>query len=133
MCRELPKYRCRFAIPAAMHTITSNPHYYGPKATRVLNHTLAAYDYALIERRDSITGYISVLQNKKDGFTAMRCDHSILGGEWDLNPDRMKQGQIVKETIYSAFTMLEAVRLIKTDIYSPDTEKDALFMYVPSS
>ena len=75
-----------------------------------------------------MTGYISVVENLKEGFRALRCDHSVLGGEWLINEQRGKEGQIVPETIYSVFTMLEAVRMIKTDVFVPDEERDALFM-----
>jgi hypothetical protein len=49
----------------------------------------------------------------------------MLGGEWWITEDRKKSGQTVKETIYSVFTMLEAVRMIKTDVFVPDEERDA--------
>jgi hypothetical protein len=117
-----------FAIPAVLHTLFTNPHHYAAGTTNILNNTLAEYRYSILDRHDSKTGYISVIENLKDGYRALRCDHSILGGEWQLTPDRRAAGQTVKETIYSVFTMLEAVRMIKTDIVIPDNERDALFM-----
>lgn len=119
-----------FAVPALIHTMFANPHHYADKTTKLLNHTLLPYQYSVLERADSVTGYVSVVSNAKDGWTAMRCDHSILGGEWWVTDERKSSGQTVKETIYSVFTMLEAVRMIKTDVYVPDEERDALFMFV---
>jgi hypothetical protein len=119
-----------FAIPAMVHTLFNNPHNYALGTSKQLNATLYDYQYAVLERHDSLTGYLSVVKNKRDGFLALRCDHSILGGEWLVTPARLRKGQEVRETIYPVFTMLEAVRLIKTDVYAPDDEKDALFMYV---
>ncbi|KAL8960687.1 MAG: hypothetical protein Q9193_002651 [Seirophora villosa] len=46
---------------------------------QVLNSTLHNHDISLIARQESSTGYISVLDNIKDGFRVMRCDHSLLG------------------------------------------------------
>lgn len=116
------------AVPAVLHTMFSNPHYYGVGPTRLVNQTLFEYQYAVLERRDSMTGYLSVIKNKKDGFLALRCDHSLLGGEWLITPARQRLGQETRDTIYGVFTMLEAVRLIKSEVYAPDDEKDALFM-----
>ena len=45
----------------------------------------------------------------------MRCDHSILGGIWTELPPGVEQSAVVKEPIYSVFTMLEAVRLVESD------------------
>ncbi|KAF2663283.1 spermine/spermidine synthase [Microthyrium microscopicum] len=116
------------AVPAVLHTMFQNPHHYATRTTQIVNHTLAESQYSLLARADSVTGYISVLENHKDGFRLLRCDHSILGGEWTITPERKKTGQTVKETIYAVFTMLEAVRLIKTPIFVPDDERDALFI-----
>lgn len=117
-----------FAVPAMLHTLFTNPHHYATGTTNILNSTLSEYRYSILDRHDSITGYISVVENLKDGFRALRCDHSVLGGEWQVTPARAATGQTVKETIYSVFTMLEAVRMIRTDIVVPDDERDALFM-----
>jgi hypothetical protein len=117
-----------FAVPAVVHTLFNNPHHYAVGPTKYINQTLFEYQYALVDRADSVTGYLSVVRNKKDGFVALRCDHSVLGGEWLVTPARKKRGQEVRETIYSVFTMLEAVRLIKNDVIAPDDEKDALFV-----
>jgi hypothetical protein len=117
-----------FAVPALLHTMQQNPHHYSPSTNRILNETLREYQYRILDRRDSVTGYISVLENYKDGFRVLRCDHSLLGGEWLITPDRTAKGQTVKESIYGVFNMLESLRLIKTEVFTPDDEKDALFM-----
>jgi hypothetical protein len=117
-----------FAVPALLHTMQQNPHHYAPSTNRALNETLREYQYRILDRRDSVTGYVSVLENYKDGFRVLRCDHSLLGGEWLITPARTAKGQTVKESIYGVFNMLESLRLIKTDVFTPDDEKDALFM-----
>ncbi|KAF2758425.1 spermine/spermidine synthase family protein [Pseudovirgaria hyperparasitica] len=114
------------AVPAMIHTMIANPHYHGVKATAALNSTLAVYNYTILERRESLTGYVSVLEDHNNYFRILRCDHSLLGGNWLLTPERIAQGFIMPETIYSVFTMLEAVRLVETPKPKPDSEKSAL-------
>jgi hypothetical protein len=116
------------AVPALLHTMQSNPHHYSPATNKALNATLRAYQYRVLDRRDSVTGYLSVLENYKDNFRVLRCDHSLLGGEWLVTKNRIARGQTVTESIYGVFNMLESLRLIKTDVFTPDHEKDALFM-----
>lgn len=77
---------------------------------KMLNLTLHKHGFSLVARQESLTGYISVLDNQRDGFRVMRCDHSLLGGEW-IPP----RGHVPKlqEPIYAIFVMLEAVRLVQ--------------------
>lgn len=101
-----------------------------PHGNNLLNGTLQEYGYSLVARQDSNTGYISVLDNSKDGFRVMRCDHSLLGGEWFPQPgfeDRMR------EPVYAIFVMLEAVRLVQPDSAvqkERNVQKEALVMSV---
>lgn len=86
--------------------------------------------YALVARQESVTGYVSVLDNVKDGFRIMRCDHSLLGGEWR----KQVSGSTLKEPVYGIFVMLEAVRLVETESMNNtprkgDNDKKALVMY----
>ena len=117
-------------IPAMLHTMFANPHHQSTFATKVLNKTLAANNFTLLERRDSLTGYISVVEDHVNEYRVLRCDHSLLGGEWLVNKQRAAQGQIKRETIYSVFTMLESVRLVEGAVERLDGETDALFMFV---
>jgi hypothetical protein len=55
----------------------------------------------------------------------MRCDHSLLGGEWLSRSDR---NSILAEPIYGVFVMLEAVRLVEVKKSVPDSEAKALVM-----
>jgi hypothetical protein len=114
--------------PAMLHTVRINPHYHSPGATELLNKTLHSYNYTLLERQESLTGYISVLESWDNQFRVLRCDHSLLGGNWLLTPERVEFGQQFPETIYSVFTMLEAVRLVEVPHQKPDSEKSALVM-----
>ncbi|KAI0386381.1 S-adenosyl-L-methionine-dependent methyltransferase [Hypomontagnella monticulosa] len=110
-----------WAIPAVLHAAFYNTHLMTPMATSSLNSTLHISGWSLMDRWESTTGYISVLNNHKDGFRVMRCDHSLLGGEWTKF-----ERKIVAEPIYSVFTQLEAVRLVQIPNKAPDNEAKAL-------
>ena len=117
------------AVPGILHTMFANPHYTSANGTKRLNNTLSAYNYTILDRRDSLTGYVSVLESSNDMFRIMRCDHSLLGGEWLMTPKRAAHGQTKRETVYSVFTMLEAVRLVEgPQQQKPDSDKNALFI-----
>ena len=116
------------ALPALGFTMLANVHNPLQRTTDVLNNTLALYNYTLLERRESVTGYISVLENTNDQFRVMRCDHSLLGGEWTMLPPKGRVPR-VKEPIFAIFAMLEAVRLVEPAPGIPrllDTQKRAL-------
>lgn len=120
-----------FAILPMLHSASLNPHAPLEQTTGVLNAILHEHNYALLARKESLTGYISVLDNTKEKFRVMRCDHSLLGGEWLQQPNAPSSR--LTEPIYSVFTMLEAVRLIETASSKesrlvPDNEKNALVM-----
>ena len=51
----------------------------------------------------------------------MRCDHSLLGGEWLIKGARNS----MPEPIYGVFVMLEAVRLVEVEKPIPDSEAKA--------
>ncbi|KAF4945469.1 hypothetical protein FGADI_11971 [Fusarium gaditjirri] len=109
------------AIPALLHTVVLNTHVMTPMATEALNSTLTAQNWTLLERRESLTGYVSVIESLERGYRVMRCDHSLLGGQWvQLN------GRRVSEPIYGVFVMLEAVRLVEREAPLPDSEASAL-------
>ncbi len=55
----------------------------------------------------------------------MRCDHSLLGGEYT---DESVPGRIVAEPIYGVLAMQEAVRLIQTGEAVPGDKANALVM-----
>ncbi|KAK8069796.1 spermine spermidine synthase [Apiospora phragmitis] len=110
-----------FAVPALLHTAFLNTHLMTPMATQALNASLGTQQWSLLDRRESLTGYMSVLESHERGFRVMRCDHSLLGGEW-TNLEK----PIVAEPIYAVFTMLEAVRLVKVEKKVPDNQAKAL-------
>jgi hypothetical protein len=115
-------------VPALAFTMLANVHNPLQRTTDVLNNTLALHNYTLLERRESLTGYISVLENTKDEFRVMRCDHSLLGGEWTISPPK-GQNPRVNEPIFAIFAMLEAVRLVEPEAGKPrllDSQKRAL-------
>ncbi|KAI0164101.1 spermine/spermidine synthase [Xylariaceae sp. FL1272] len=111
----------RYAIPGVLHAAFYNPHLMTNSATASLNATLNTNGWSLVDRWESNTGYISVLDSYRDGFRVMRCDHSLLGGEWT------KLGRkIVAEPVYSVFTQLEAIRLVQVPGKVADHKAHAL-------
>ncbi|KAI0506076.1 S-adenosyl-L-methionine-dependent methyltransferase [Xylaria bambusicola] len=111
----------RYAVPGILHAAVYNTHLMTESATTSLNTTLNANGWSLVDRWESNTGYISVLDSHVNGYRLMRCDQSLLGGEWT------KFGRnIVAEPVYSVFTQLEAVRLVEVPEKVPDNEARAL-------
>ena len=100
------------AILPLLHLILVCPHIPLPHNTDVLNGTLRPEGYSLVARRESLTGYISVLDNVNAEYRVMRCDHSLLGGEY-LNKPR---GSRYNEPVYTVFLTLEAVRLLQISV-----------------
>ena len=124
------------ALPSLVHSILYNVHMPFPNMLPRLNETLLDEStYIIRARQESLTGYISVLDNTRDGFRVMRCDHSLLGGEWLEPPQGAEHTPKVKEPIYAIFTMLEAVRLVQSDTQktsadvTEDGQEQALVMY----
>lgn len=66
----------------------------------------------LLARSDSVTGTIVVGESVEDGFRFLRADHSILGGRWIGDKT---YGAPLGESVYGAFTLQEAVRLVKRE------------------
>lgn len=128
----IPSKALLLAIPSLLFTLTSNVHLPVGYATTSLNSVLGEEGFALVARQDSTTGYISVLDNLEDGFRVMRCDHSLLGGQWVKKRPNYTP-PTVKDPIYAVFTMLEAVRLVEPAHGGPriDAESNALVMYYP--
>ena len=91
----------------------NNSHVLGPSGTAQLNQFLQPEGYEIIDRQESITGYLSVIDNLKDGYRVLRCDHSLLGGEWTRYQDG--HSRVLNEPIYAIFVILEAVRLIEPE------------------
>ena len=104
------KYLLLAALPM-LHTTFFSVYTPLPHSNTHLNATLQTHGFSLIARQESLTGYISVLDNTKDGFRVMRCDHSLLGGEWFPQPGHESQ---LCEPVYAIFVMLEAVRLVQS-------------------
>jgi hypothetical protein len=111
------------ALPALLHTAMWNTHVQTPTALTALNQTLLTHDWMILDRRESITGYISVMESLVQGFRVLRCDHSLLGGEWIRH-----RGKASTEPIYGVFAMLEAVRLVEVEHPVKDKDANALVM-----
>jgi hypothetical protein len=117
-----------YALPALLHTAILNVHFQGPLTNAQLSSTLAKDGYTILARQDSNTGYISVLESAKDHFRVMRCDHSLLGGNWMVGAPGVPVKKQIAEPIYGVFAMLEAVRLVEVPVTIPDKEANALVM-----
>lgn len=121
-----------FAVPAILHSLWANPHYASDHSLQIANTTLFAnQNYTILARQESLTGYVSVLENNADNaFRLLRCDHSLLGGEWLVTPEAYRKGQRQRESIFAVFVLLEAIRLVEPiDPSTPtldDSQKSAL-------
>ena len=109
----LPSKLLIVALPALYFSLQINPHAVLPSTTNKLNLALQNEGYSLVERTESLTGYISVLDDDRNQFRVLRCDHSLLGGEWWATPERARSGIVIREPVYTIFTMLESVRLMQ--------------------
>lgn len=91
--------------------VTSLPTEFGLKYA---NLALQPHGWRILERGEGVTGYVSVLENMEMDYRVLRCDHSLLGGEWLLTEDRrVKEGWTKEEPVFGVFEMLEAVRLVE--------------------
>lgn len=111
------------ALPGLFHSAMFNYHAQNSFGDALVNSTLLENGWRILEREHSITGYVSVLENIEAGYRVMRCDHSLLGGEWVAD-----RGNLLAEPVYGVFAMLEAVRLINTVSRVPDDQAKALVM-----
>ena len=114
------------SLPAIVHALVANPHCDTAYTTTVLNQQLHKHNWTLLDRRWSTTGYLSVLEDQAADMRVLRCDHSLLGGEWLLTDDRKRHGWTTSETILTVFQVLEAVRLMETNHLVSDTDAHAL-------
>ena len=102
------------AVPGIIHTAYYNPGCTEYAGTRYLNATLASANLTVLARMESLTGYVSVMENSYAKYRVLRCDHSLLGGEWLMPPEGLEHlGTGEREPIYPVFVMLEAVRLVR--------------------
>ncbi|KAI5843416.1 S-adenosyl-L-methionine-dependent methyltransferase [Morchella snyderi] len=105
-----PSFLLLAAIPALYHTATVNTMCI---TTPALNETLALSNYTMLARQESNTGYVAILESKTEGYRIMRCDHSLLGGEWQRAPKGFEHLDLgYKEPVYAIFVTMEAVRLV---------------------
>ncbi|KAB8437379.1 hypothetical protein FH972_025058 [Carpinus fangiana] len=107
------------AISAGSWFLAFDPHAPFQRALDVANRRLESSGFTILDREESITGYVSVIENTAQGFRTMRCDHSLLGGNWLVTPQSIANGMTRPESIFSIFTMLEAVRLMVPVIVPP--------------
>ena len=105
-------------------SLLSVPHASFSLLAGYVDKTLSEVGHTVIAREESVTGYISVIENRAKGYRVMRCDHSLLGGEWILGVGSWPGGEsyngpsgLVAEPVYAVFVMLEAIRLVQ-DNYS---------------
>ncbi|QSZ35341.1 hypothetical protein DSL72_008211 [Monilinia vaccinii-corymbosi] len=112
-------------LPAVLHTALFNVHVPTPYAINRLNNTMNSQGWSILERKESLTGYVSVVESLTmgSGFRVLRCDHSLLGGEWLVDGKKSKG---IGEPIYVIFVLLEAIRLIEVEKPIKDEDASAL-------
>lgn len=81
----------------------------------------------ILARSNSVTGMVLVAENLEAPFRYMRCDHSLLGGRWLVASETNKTNLELNESIYTAFILQEAVRLVEQP--SSGQAERALAMY----
>lgn len=126
----LPSLWLLLVIPSLLHSAVYNTHVPLPHTTALLNSTLQEDNFVLLHRQHSLTGYLSVLDSTKNHFRVMRCDHSILGGQF-LEYWQSPEAQM-KDSIFAVFTLMEAVRLVEGEggkQRKADKDSNALVMY----
>ncbi|KAK0874707.1 hypothetical protein LTR02_017257 [Friedmanniomyces endolithicus] len=123
-----PYWLATLGIPALLHGLLANPHLeVSPRNLEVLSRDLAPHNWTILARQWSTTGYLSVIEGSVDQYRALRCDHSLLGGEWLLTDQKRKEeGWQVPESIYAIFHILEAVRLVQLSPVIRDSDAHAL-------
>ena len=122
-----PEPRILLPVIASSALLLWNPRAVSPSQPYLLDSALRAHNWSLVDRQWSNTGYISVLDNIDMQYRVLRCDHSLLGGEWLLTDQRRKvEGWKVNEPIYAVFEMLEAVRLMELETPIISSEAKAL-------
>ncbi|TGZ83950.1 S-adenosyl-L-methionine-dependent methyltransferase [Ascodesmis nigricans] len=109
--RHLTSILISFLVPGLLYNSNQNTMC---TLTPAINATLADYNHTLIARKESLTGYISVLDNTDINYRVLRCDHSLLGGEWQQPPKGYSwpADKDFREPVYAVFVIMEAVRLI---------------------
>ena len=133
----LPTRWLTWALVPTLHTILWNPHSILSYPTQRLDDLLKPDGFSIVARREGVTGYLSVLENVQHGYRLMRCDHSILGGNWIAGVGSWPGGETssmevgrLAEPVYAVFVMLEAVRLVQSQdtLTVPDNQAKALNM-----
>ena len=122
-----PYWLFSLAFPPVLLTFLANPHFDSTYSAERINNNLAPLNWTLLDRAWSTTGYVSVLESTDQHYRVLRCDHSLLGGEWLITEARRRdEGWMVNEPIYAVFEMLEAVRLVEVKPSMPDSAAQAL-------
>jgi hypothetical protein len=117
--------------------ILNRPHITTGVTTRLLARLPPEYTY--LDRQESITGIITVVENSESGYRVLKCDHSLLGGLWNgikrkelskegiIGQDLERQSIDEAESVYTAFFVQEAIRLVER----PQKRDSGLIMYFP--
>lgn len=71
-------------------------------------------NYGVLDRVESLTGFLAVIEETSLDIRVLKCDHSVLGGKWNSAGD----------SIFGVFYIQEAVRLVKTEnLISPSFQQ----------
>ncbi|EJT96895.1 hypothetical protein DACRYDRAFT_119717 [Dacryopinax primogenitus] len=83
-------------------------------------HSLPGEDVHVLARGESVTGTLVVGESKELGFRWLRCDASLLGGQWLDGADQEKLGHAGGESIFAAFDLQQAVLLAEREKKADD-------------
>jgi len=92
-----------------------------PCTTPLFPYIAANGTMRILARTQSNTGLVVIAESLNGPFRFMRCDQSLLGGRWLVDPNGEPapgfnpKATAVGESIYSAFLLQEAVRLVERE------------------
>ncbi|KDQ17982.1 hypothetical protein BOTBODRAFT_29296 [Botryobasidium botryosum FD-172 SS1] len=108
-------FKFMLPISAIAFSLTHRPYAHPPYP-----YTTGDGSVKILARSQSVTGMIVVAESMKDSYRYLRCDHSILGGRWII---RAPFGDKLSDSMYAAFILQEAVRLVEREETSEQTKK----------
>lgn len=112
----IPSKSMFFILPALCLIAASSSRFPSKSSNISLNKALAEHGFKLLDRRASVTGYISVLENVQDSYRALRCDHSLLGGVWTTRVGQTSVEFSLAQLIFAVFNLLQYVMLMQSAV-----------------
>jgi hypothetical protein len=115
-----------FALPFLLASIS---HVQPPCLAPSYPHLLPQSNVRILAKEQSTTGMVITAEYLDGPYRFLRVDHSLLGGKWltkyQKGAESTEESRL-GESVYSAFVLQEAVRLVKRD--QKKKEEKALIM-----